>query len=159
MMISDVSVKRPVLAAVAAIVLCVLGVAAFFTLPVRELPNIDQPIVSISTSYRGASAEVIESRITEVIERQVAGIQGQERITSTSRDGSSRISIEFSLGRDIDDAANDVRDAVSRVANALPEQADAPQVAKADADASPIMILFLSAPGLNRLQLTDYAER
>jgi multidrug efflux pump len=96
MMLSDVSVKRPVLAAVAAIVLCVLGAAAFFALPVRELPNIDQPIVSISTSYRGASAEVIESRITEVIERQVAGIQGQERITSTSRDGSSRISIEFS---------------------------------------------------------------
>jgi len=158
-MLSDISVKRPVLAAVAAIVLCVLGVAAFFSLPVRELPNIDQPIVSISTNYTGASAEVIESRITEVIERQVAGIQGQERITSTSRDGSSRISIEFSLGRDIDDAANDVRDAVSRVANALPEQADAPQVAKADADASPIMILFLSAPSLNRLQLTDYAER
>jgi multidrug efflux pump len=159
MMLSDISVKRPVLAAVAAIVLCVVGIAAFFALPVRELPDIDPPIVSISTNYRGASAEVIESRITEVIERQVAGIQGQERITSSSRDGSSRISIEFSLDREIDDAANDVRDAVSRVANSLPQQADAPQVAKADADASPIMILFLSAPGLNRLQLTDYAER
>ncbi|HEX8387520.1 MAG TPA: efflux RND transporter permease subunit, partial [Sphingomonas sp.] len=159
MMLSDVSVKRPVLAAVAAIVLCVIGLAAFFALPVRELPNIDAPIVSISTQYRGASAEVIESRSTEVIERQVAGIQGQERITSTSRDGSSNISIEFGLGRDIDDAANDVRDAVSRVISSLPEQALAPQVAKADADASPIMILFLSAPSLNRLQLTDYAER
>jgi len=159
MMLSDVSVKRPVLAAVAAIVLCVVGVAAFFALPVRELPNIDPPIVSISTNYRGASAEVIESRITEVIERQVAGIQGQERISSTSRDGSSRISIEFSLDRDIDAAANDVRDAVSRVVNALPEQADAPQVAKADADAAPIMILFLSMPGKSRLEMTDYAER
>ncbi|MBW3616326.1 MAG: efflux RND transporter permease subunit [Proteobacteria bacterium] len=158
-MLSDVSVKRPVLAAVAAIVLCVVGLAAFFALPVRELPNIDPSIVSISTDYRGASAEVIESRITEVIERQVAGIQGQERISSSSRDGASRISIEFGLGRDIDDAANDVRDAVSRVANALPEQANAPQVAKADADAAPIMILFLSAPNLSRLELTDYAER
>ncbi|MBW3558465.1 MAG: efflux RND transporter permease subunit, partial [Proteobacteria bacterium] len=97
-MLSDVSVKRPVLAAVAAIVLCVVGLAAFFALPVRELPNIDPSIVSISTDYRGASAEVIESRITEVIERQVAGIQGQERISSSSRDGSSRISIEFGLG-------------------------------------------------------------
>jgi multidrug efflux pump len=159
MMLSDVAVKRPVLAAVAAIVLCVIGISAFATLPVRELPNIDPPIVSISTNYTGASAEVIESRITEVIERQVAGLQGQERITSSSRDGGSRISIEFGLDRDIDTAANDVRDAVSRVTNALPEQANAPQIAKADADASPIMILFLSAPTLNRLQLTDYAER
>ncbi|MDP8917061.1 MAG: efflux RND transporter permease subunit, partial [Pseudomonadota bacterium] len=157
--LSDISVKRPVLAAVAAIVLCVVGLAAFVSLPVRELPNIDPPVVSVSTSYRGASAEVIESRITEVIERQIAGIQGVDRINSTSRDGSSRITIDFLLGRDIDDAANDVRDAVSRVANALPDQADAPQVAKADADASPIMILFLSAPGMNRLQLTDYADR
>lgn len=159
MMLSDISVKRPVLAAVAAIVLCVVGLAAFFTLPVRELPNIDPSVVSVSTSYRGASAEVIESRITEVIERQIAGIQGVDRVSSSSRDGQSRITVEFLLGRNLDDAANDVRDAVSRVANALPEQADAPQVAKADADAQPIMILFLSAPGLNRLQLTDYAER
>jgi multidrug efflux pump len=158
-MISDISVRRPVLAAVAAILLCVIGVAAFFALPVRELPNIDPPVVSVSTSYRGASAEVIENRITEVIERQVSGIQGINRVTSSSRDGRSQISIEFSLDRDIDDAANDVRDAVSRVANALPQQADAPQIAKADADASPIMILFLSSPSMNRLQLTDYAER
>jgi multidrug efflux pump len=158
-MLSDISVKRPVLAAVAAIVLCVVGLAAFFGLPVRELPNIDPPVVSISTNYTGASAEVIENRITEVIERQVAGIQGVDRISSSSRDGSSRITIEFLLNRNIDDAANDVRDAVSRVANQLPEQADAPQVAKADADASPMMILFLSSRTLDRLQLTDFAER
>jgi multidrug efflux pump len=158
-MLSDISVKRPVLAAVAAIVLCVVGLAAFFALPVRELPNIDPPVVSVSTSYRGASAEVIENRITEVIERQVSGIQGIDRVSSTSRDGRSNITIEFTLERNIDDAANDVRDAVSRVTGQLPEQADPPQVAKADADASPIMILFLSAPGQSRLQLTDYAER
>ena len=159
MMISDVAVRRPVLAAVAAIILCVIGVAAFFVLPIRELPNVDPPVVSVSTNYRGASAEVIESRITEVIERQIAGIQGVDRINSTSRDGQSRISIEFNLDRNIDDAANDVRDAVSRVLATLPEEADPPEVAKADADASPVMILNLSSRTLNRLQLSDYADR
>ncbi|MBN8552511.1 MAG: efflux RND transporter permease subunit [Caulobacterales bacterium] len=158
-MLSDISVRRPVLAAVAAIVLVVLGAAAFFLLPVRELPDIDPPVVSISTSYPGASAEVIESRITEPIEQQVAGIQGVERITSSSRDGQSRVSIEFSLDRDIDAAANDVRDRVSRVVGRLPNQADPPQVAKADSDASPIIIVFFRSTTMNRLELTDYADR
>ncbi len=159
MMLSDLAVRRPVFAAVAAILLCVLGAAAFFVLPIRELPNVDPPIVSVSTDYRGASAEVIESRITEVIERQVAGIQGIDEIASTSRDGSSRIRIEFNLDRNIDDAANDVRDAVARVLEDLPEEATAPEVRKADADASPVMILNLSSSNLNRLQLSDYADR
>lgn len=158
-MISDLSVRRPVFAAVAAIILCVIGAAAFTALPVRELPDIDPPIVSVSTNYRGASAEVVESRITEVIERQVSGIQGIDRVNSTSRDGQSRISIEFTLDRNIDDAANDVRDAVSRVAQVLPEQADAPEVAKADADSAPVLIMNMSSTTLNRLQLTDYADR
>jgi multidrug efflux pump len=159
MMLSDLSVRRPVFAAVAAIVLCVIGAAAFFFLPVRELPDVDPPIVSVNTSYPGASAEVIESRITEPIEQQIAGIQGVERINSTSRDGRSSVSIEFSLDRDIDDAANDVRDRVSRVVGRLPAQADPPTVAKADSDSQPIMILFLRSPTLNRLELTDYADR
>jgi len=159
MMISDLAVRRPVFAAVAAILLCVIGAAAFFVLPIRELPNVDPPVVSVQTTYTGASAEVIESRVTEVIERQIAGIQGVDRISSTSRDGQSRISIEFKLDRNIDDAANDVRDAVSRVANNLPDEADAPQVAKADADSSPVIILNLTSTTLNRLQLTDYADR
>ncbi|WP_292054664.1 MULTISPECIES: efflux RND transporter permease subunit [unclassified Brevundimonas] len=158
-MLSDVSVRRPVFAAVAAIVLCVIGVAAFFMLPVRELPDVDPPVVSVSTSYAGASAEVIESRITEPIEQQIAGIQGVERITSTSRDGRSNVNIEFSLDRNIDDAANDVRDRVSRVMGRLPDQADPPTVSKADSDSSPIMILFLRSTTLNRLELTDYADR
>lgn len=159
MMISDLAVRRPVFAAVAAILLCVIGAAAFFLLPIRELPNVDPPVVSISTNYTGASAEVIETRVTEVIERQIAGIQGVDRISSTSRDGQSRISIEFNLDRDIDDAANDVRDAVSRVVDSLPDEADPPQVAKADADSSPVMILNLSSSRLNRLELSDYADR
>ena len=159
MMLSDVSVRRPVFAAVAAIVLCVIGAAAFFFLPVRELPDVDPPIVSVSTSYAGASAEVIENRITEPIEQQVAGVQGIERITSSSRDGRSNVTIEFALDRDIDVAASDVRDRVSRVQGRLPDQADPPEVAKADSDSQPIMILFLRSTTMNRLELTDYADR
>ena len=159
MMLSDLSVRRPVFAAVAAIVLCVIGLAAFFFLPVRELPDVDPPIVSISTSYAGASAEVIESRITEPLEQQIAGIQGVQRINSTSRDGRSNINIEFTLDRNIDDAANDVRDRVSRALGRLPQQADPPTVAKADSDSQPIIILFLRSDTLNRLELTDYADR
>ncbi|MDB5421330.1 MAG: acriflavin resistance protein, partial [Brevundimonas sp.] len=159
MMLSDVAVRRPVFAAVAAIVLCVIGAAAFFFLPVRELPDVDPPVVSVSTTYAGASAEVIENRITEPVEQQIAGIQGVDRITSTSRDGRSNVTIEFSLDRNIDDAANDVRDRVARVVGRLPDQADPPTVSKADSDASPIMILFLRSSTMNRLELTDYADR
>ncbi|WP_091739896.1 efflux RND transporter permease subunit [Phenylobacterium immobile] len=159
MTLSDLSVRRPVFAAVAAIILCVIGAAAFMVLPVRELPNIDPPSVSVSTTYRGASAEVVEERITEVIERQVSGIQGIDRVNSSSRDGTSRINVAFTLDRNLDEAANDVRDAVSRVTSRLPIEADPPQIAKADADAQPIMILQLSSTTLNRLQLTDYANR
>ncbi|MFO0411594.1 MAG: efflux RND transporter permease subunit, partial [bacterium] len=159
MMLSDLAVRRPVFAAVAAIVLCVIGAAAFFFLPVRELPDVDPPIVSVSTSYAGASAEVIESRITEPIEQQIAGIQGVERISSSSRDGRSNVSIEFSLDRNIDDAANDVRDRVSRVVGRLPDQAQPPEVSKADSDSQPIMILVRRSTAMNRLELTDYADR
>ncbi|MDI1364325.1 MAG: efflux RND transporter permease subunit, partial [bacterium] len=158
-MISDLSVRRPVFAAVAAILLCVIGLAAFTSLPIRELPNVDPPVVSVSTSYTGASAEVIEERITQVIERQVSGIQGIDRVDSSSRDGRSRISITFTLDRNLDDAANDVRDAVSRVSANLPDQADPPQIAKANADSSPIIILNLTSTTLSPLELADYADR
>jgi len=159
MMLSTLSVRRPVFAAVAAIILCVIGLVAFFQLPVRELPNVDPPLVSISTSYRGASAEVIEQRITQTIERQVSGIQGIDRVTSTSRDGRSNVSIQFLLSRNLDDAANDVRDAVSRVVGQLPQEVDAPTIAKADADASPIIILDLESATMERRELADYANR
>lgn len=159
MTLSDLAVRRPVLAAVGAIILCVLGLAAFFSLPVRELPSVDPPQVSVETSYRGASAEVIEERITQVIEQQVAGIQGIDRVTSSSRDGQSRINIAFTLDRNLDEAANDVRDAVSRVVSRLPEQADPPQIAKANADSSPIIFLSLVSTSLTPIQLSDYASR
>ncbi|MGE3866501.1 MAG: efflux RND transporter permease subunit, partial [Hyphomonadaceae bacterium] len=159
MTLSDLSVRRPVFAAVAAIILSVIGFVAFFTLPVRELPNVDPPQVSVQTTYIGASAEVIEERITQVIEQQVAGIQGIDRVTSSSRDGTSRISILFTLDRDLDAAANDVRDAVSRVLSRLPDQADPPQVSKANADSQPLILLSLTSDTMSRLALSDYANR
>ena len=159
MMLSDLSVRRPVFAAVAAIILCVVGLASFASLSVRELPSVDPPVVSVQTTYRGASAEVVEERITQVIERQVAGIQGIDRVNSSSRDGISRVNISFTLDRNLDAAANDVRDAVSRVVSQLPDQADPPQIAKANADASPLLFVSFSSKTLNRLQLSDYANR
>jgi multidrug efflux pump len=158
-MLSDLSVRRPIFAAVAAIILCVIGLAAFTALPIRELPNVDPPVVSISTAYRGASAEVIEERITQVIERQVSGVQGIDRVNSSSRDGQSRVNITFTLDTNLETAANDVRDAVSRVAANLPDQADPPQIAKANADSSPIIILNMTSTTLSRLEMADYADR
>ncbi len=158
-MLSDLSVKRPVFAAVAAIILCVIGLAAFLSLPIRELPSVDPPVVSISTTYRGASAEIIEERITQVLERQVSGIQGIDRVSSSSRDGRSQINITFKLDTDLETAANDVRDAASRVVSQLPDQADPPQIAKANADSSPILILNMTSTTLDPLQLADYADR
>ena len=158
-MLSDLSVRRPIFAAVAAIILCVIGLAAFAALPIRELPNVDPPVVSISTNYRGASAEVIEERITQVIERQVSGVQGIDRVNSSSRDGTSRVNITFTLDTKLETAANDVRDAVSRVTAQLPEQADPPQIAKATADSSPIIILNMTSTTLSRLEMADYADR
>jgi len=158
-MLSDLSVKRPVFAAVAAIILVVLGLAAFASLPIRELPSVDPPVVSIQTTYRGASAEIIEERITQVLERQVSGIQGIDRVTSSSRDGRSQINITFTLNTDLETAANDVRDAASRVVNQLPDQADPPQIAKANADSAPIIIMNMTSTTLSSLQLADYADR
>jgi multidrug efflux pump len=159
MTLSDLSVRRPVFATVMAVILCVVGIAAFFLLPVRELPNVDPPQVSIQTNYRGASAEVVEERITEVIERQVSSIEGIDRVQSQSRDGRSNINITFLLNRKLDDAANDVRDAVSRVVGQLPTEVDPPQIAKADADANPVLVIGMSSPGMNRLEIADYADR
>ncbi|MBK6728805.1 MAG: efflux RND transporter permease subunit [Xanthomonadales bacterium] len=159
MVLSDLSVRRPVFATVASLMLVVLGLIAFVRLPLRELPNIDPPIVSVDVSYPGASAGVVETRVTQLMEDALSGIEGVETIQSQSRNGRSSITLEFSLGRDIEGAANDVRDAVSRVADRLPQEADAPQVAKVEGDAEVILWLNLSSPQLDSLALTDYAER
>jgi multidrug efflux pump len=159
MTLSDLSVRRPVFAAVGAIILAVVGLAAFTGLSVRELPSVDPPQVSVSTTYVGASAEVVEERITQVIERQLAGIQGVDRMTSNSRDGSSQINLQFKADRNLEQAANDVRDAVSRTIRQLPMDVDAPTIQKANADSQPIMQVGMRSTTMDRLQMTDYANR
>ncbi|WP_066798937.1 efflux RND transporter permease subunit [Sphingomonas soli] len=159
MQLSDLSVRRPVFAAVMSILLVIVGVVGFLSLSVREYPDTDPPIVSVSTSYTGAAASVIESRITQVLEERLSGVEGLQTITSRSRDGSSDISVEFRPGRDIDVAANDVRDRVASAADDLPEDALAPQVRKVDADAAPIMFITVSRPGWTQVALSDWVDR
>jgi multidrug efflux pump len=159
MILSDLAVKRPVLATVASLLLIAFGLIAFRTLPLRELPAVDPPIVSVTTQYRGASAEIVESRITQIIEDQLTGIEGLALIEASSRDGRSSVRVEFDLNRNLDEAANDVRAAVSRVQNRLPQGVDPPQVEKSDADSDPIIWLNLAADNMSRTDLTGFAER
>jgi multidrug efflux pump len=159
MVLSDLSVRRPVLAVVMSLLLVALGALAFKALPLRETPDIDPPIVNVETSYRGAPAQVVESRVTQPLEDSVAGISGIELISSVSSNGRSSITIEFSLNRDIESAANDVRDAISRSVAQLPLEVDPPQVAKVDGDAEIMMWLNLASTELDSLQLADYADR
>jgi multidrug efflux pump len=159
MRLSELSVKRPVFAAVISLMLVILGVLAASRLPVRELPDVESPIVSIDTNYLGAAADVVETKITQVIEERVAGLEGITKITSQSTDGRSSINIEFDPSRDVDEAANDVRDRVARVGDDLPPEADPPEVGKVDFGADPIIWLALSSDSMNVLELTDYAER
>lgn len=159
MNLSDLSIRRPVFATVMSLLLITLGVMAFSRLTLRELPAIDPPIVSVDVTYPGASAAVVETRITQVLEDALAGIEGIETIESRSVNGRASISIEFTLQREIEAAANDVRDAVSRVTNRLPEEADPPQIEKVESDADPILWLNMSSKQMDTLQLSDYAER
>ncbi|KAF1712818.1 efflux RND transporter permease subunit [Pseudoxanthomonas sacheonensis] len=159
MKLSDLSIKRPVFAVVMSLLLIVLGVMSFTRLTLRELPAIDPPIVSVSVDYRGASAAVVETRITQVLEDALSGIEGVNTIESRSANGRSNISIEFNLSRDIEAAANDVRDAVSRVISRMPEEAEQPEIAKVESDADPIIWLNMSSSTMDTLQLSDYAER
>src|SRR5260221_6268523 len=159
MILSDVSIRRPVFASVISLVVVIFGLFAFQRLSVREYPNIDPPIVSVSTTYKGASANVIEAQITQILEDSISGIEGVRAITSSSRDGSSSISIEFWLTRDIESATNDIRDKVGRVISKLPTDADPPVIAKVEADARPILWASLSSDRLTGLELTDYAKR
>ena len=159
MLLSDVSVKRPVFASVLSLILIIFGLVAYNRLALREYPDIDSPIVTISTRYPGASANVIETRITRVIEDRIAGVSGIRFINSNSTDGRSRISIEFSIDQDIDAAANDIRDRVSGVLNNLPDEADPPEIEKADANDDVIIWLNFGSDRLTTPELTDYAER
>lgn len=159
MIISTIAVKRPVFAIVLSLLLALLGLMFFQQLPVREYPDIDPPIVSVSMDYRGASAEVVEKKITQQLEDAVAGIEGIEKMTSSTEDGESRVTLEFSLDRDVNAAANDVRDRVSRIADNLPQEADPPEIEKADSDTDAVIWLSLTSDRMNTMELTDYAER
>jgi multidrug efflux pump len=159
MVLSDISIKRPVFATVVSLLLIVLGLASLSTLPIREYPKIDPPVISVTTTYRGASAAVIDTQITELIEAAVAGIEGIKFITSQSRDERSQVTIEFRLTRDVDAASNDVRDRVARTLARLPDQADTPIVAKVDGDARPILWVALVSDQLSGMELTEIARR
>src|SRR5688572_24450427 len=159
MWLSDISVKRPVFATVLSMLLVAIGALSFRDLTVREQPDTVAPTVQVQVGYPGANAEVIETRITQVLEAELSGIEGVKNIRSQSRDGQSSLTIEFYLNRNLDEAANDVRDRVSRVSRRLPEDANQVSVQKADADTQPIMWLTLASEGMNLMELTDYMER
>ncbi|WP_428234898.1 efflux RND transporter permease subunit [Gracilimonas sp.] len=157
MSLSSLSIRRPVLATVFSIVIVLFGIISFNYLPVREYPAVDPPIVTVSTSYIGANAEVIESQITEPLEEEINGIAGIKNLTSVSREGRSTVTVEFNLDVDLETAANDVRARVSRAVGSLPPDADPPVVSKADADARPILFFNIKSDSRNLLQLTDVA--
>ncbi|MBZ2169539.1 efflux RND transporter permease subunit [Marinobacter sp. F4216] len=159
MVLSDISIKRPVFATVVSLLIVVFGVAALLGLPVREYPDIDPPVVSIATNYPGAAAEVVDTQVTQIIEGAISGIEGIRSIESSTEQGESRTSVEFSTSRDVDIAANDVRDAVARVADQLPDEADAPTVSKADSDARPVLWVTLRSDLWDSAELTDFADR
>ena len=159
MHISEATVKRPVLAAVLSLFVVLIGLASYDKLTIREYPDIDRPVVTVTTVYTGASSKILERDVTEIIEDSLSGISGIREITSESRDELSKIRIEFTLETNLDTAANDVRDKVARVAAVLPEEADSPRIAKSDSDARAIMWIGFSSDILTSIQLNDYLDR
>ncbi|MCU7865702.1 MAG: efflux RND transporter permease subunit, partial [Candidatus Thiodiazotropha sp. (ex Lucinoma borealis)] len=159
MILSDLSVKRPVFASVLSLLLIAFGLVAFDQLPLREYPNIDSPVVSIETLYPGAAANVVETRITQLIEDRISGVEGIRFISSVSEDGRSVVTIEFDVNRDIDGAANDVRDRVSAIMDKLPLEAEPPEIQKVDSNEDVIMWLNLASDQMTVPELSDYARR
>lgn len=159
MWISDISVKRPVFATVLSLLLVIFGILAFYRLPLREYPDVNPPVVSIQTIYIGASAEVVETKISKPVEDSISGIEGIRTIESSSQDGLSTVNVEFNISRDVDSAAADVRDRVSRIIGELPKEANPPEITKVDANTREVMWLRLTSDQYNAMQLTDYAQR
>jgi multidrug efflux pump len=155
----EIAIRRPVLATVLSLLVVVLGAAGLLRLPVRELPDVERATVSITTSYIGAAPEIVDTQITEIIEGAVSGIDGVDTIRSVSSLGRARTTVEFESGRDLDAAANDVRDAVGRILSELPDDAEQPQIIKADSDAQPVMRLAITSDRHGPEEITDYAER
>lgn len=158
MNISELSIRRPVLATVFTLIILLFGCIGYLYLGVREYPSVDNPIISVTCSYPGANADVIENQITEVLEQNINGIPGIRSLTSTSQQGQSRITVEFELSVDLETAANDVRDKVSRAQRNLPRDCDPPTVSKADADASPILMVAIQSDKRTLLELSEIAD-
>src|SRR3990167_6176920 len=158
MTLSSTFITRPVLAMVCSILIVLFGAIGFTFLGVREYPAVDPPVITVSTSYTGANADVIESQITEPLEESINGIAGIRTLTSSSSDGRSNITVEFELGVEMETAANDVRDRVSRARRNLPPDVDPPIVTKQDADASPIMVITLQSDSRKLLDMSDLAN-
>lgn len=158
MSLSSLSIKRPVLTIVSTLLILIMGFIGLSFLGVREYPSVDPPIITVSTSYVGANADIIETQITEPLEQSINGIAGIRSISSISRDGNSNITVEFTLDIDLETAANDVRDKVSQAVRLLPADVDPPIVTKADADSDPIIIMNISSTGRSLMELTEFAE-
>jgi len=159
MLISDISVKRPVVAIVLSLLLCVFGAVSFSKLAVREMPDVENPVVTVMTTYEGASATIMESQITTALEDELTGISGIDEITSVTRNGMSRITITFNLDWDLTEGVSDVRDAVARAQRRLPDEANDPIVSKDNGSGEPSVYINLSSSVMDRTQLTDYAQR
>ena len=158
MNISELSIRRPVLSTVLTLIILLFGIIGYSYLGVREYPSVDNPIISVSCSYPGANADVIENQITEPLEQNINGIPGIRSLSSVSQQGSSRITVEFELSVDLETAANDVRDKVSRAQRYLPRDCDPPTVSKADADAMPILMVALQSDKRSLLELSEIAD-
>jgi multidrug efflux pump len=159
MIISDICIRRPVLATVMSLIIVLLGLVSYKQLSVREYPKIDEPVVTVETKYPGASSDIVETQITKILEDSIAGIDGIDVLTSISRDEQSQITVRFRLEKDPDSGANDVRDRVARVRAKLPDTIDEPVIAKVEADANPVIWLSFSSDTRNALDLTDIANR
>ena len=158
MNISELSIRRPVLATVLTIIILLFGLIGYTTLGVREYPSVDNPIISVTGSYSGANADIIESQITEPLEQNINGIPGIRSLSSVSQQGQCRITVEFELSVDLETAANDVRDKVSRAQRYLPRDCNPPTVSKADADASPILMVAIQSNTRSLLELSEIAD-
>lgn len=159
MRLSTLCIERPVFATVISLFLVLIGGISFSRLTVREYPNIDPPVITVDTAYRGASPEIIETRVTTILEESLAGIEGIDLMTSVNRQESSQITLQFTLESNVETAANDVRDRVARVRDRLPQEIDEPIVSKVEADAQPIIYLAFSSETLSSLDVSDYADR
>jgi multidrug efflux pump len=159
MVLSDISIRRPVFATVINLVVLLIGAIAYSRLPVRQIPNVDTPVVNVSTNYPGANAQVVESQVTQPIEEALSGVEGIEYMQSVSREQSSQVTIRFRLDRDPDGAASDVRDRIGQARDFLPEEVDEPIIQKQEADADPIIYMAFSSDRHPRVEIADYAER